>query len=400
MLRVLNGDYPLPVGLALIFGSLAFVPVAGAQETGGELTECETTLEFAPPEQFTEVENCPSQTGSSTSTQIFTFVNDLRTRIAQQRKVRRALKSQDEENVARGRALGGAASADDEATGVSAYGRLSPFVVADYADYDREKTSSGQAYDQDTESLILGADYRVDDSLFIGGTLNYLNGDTEFANDSGSIDVDAYILGLHGSKYWRSNLFMDALATYGRLESDIVRRDGFDRRFTASPDGDEASVEVAVGYEYSEGRTRLTPLAKLHYFDGSLDGYSEFDESGSGTPQSFEKQDFDSVNLQLSLQADTVMLTQWGVLIPSVNVAYHHEFSEANTVNGQQDFGFFTQPISQKTDDPDQNYFVVRLGASAQFTHGWSAFASFEKLLHHDYLDRNNAVLGVRYEIF
>ena len=366
------------------------------QGTTFEQNECET--------QFFEggsIENCPTQTGSSTSTQLFTFVNDLRTRIIQQRRARQALEKQggEEQTAASGWRLGGAASADDDVSGVSAYGRLSPFVIADFADSDRERTDAGQAYDQDTQSLIVGADYRVNATLFVGGTLNYLSGDTDFANDAGDIDIDAYLIGLHGSKYWGNNIFTDALVTYGQVESDITRNVelfGSTRRYTASPDGEEMSAEVAIGYEHSRGRTRITPLAKLHYFDGQLDAYTE-NGPGFPGPQRVGEQDFDALNLQLALQADTVYLMDWGVLIPSLNFSYYREFSDANSV--QVSTGPFTT-ISQEPDNPDRHTFVIRLGAHAQFTHGWTAFASVEKLLHHDYMDRNNLVVGVRHEIF
>lgn len=391
-----TGNMPLAVMFGLL--GLALTPLAQAQQTPEENPE-ECELVFGQSELPELV--CASQSGATTGPQLFTFVNDLRTRVIQQRNARRIINDQGQLNASRGAPLGGAASADDDVTGVSAYGRLSPFVIGDFADADRERTSEGIAYDQDTESFILGADYRVNNTLFVGGTLSYLDGDTDFANDRGDIDVEAYILGLHGSKYWGNGLFMDGLVTYGEFDADITRNaispfGGPTSRFTASPDGEEMSAEVALGYEYSQGRNRITPLVKLHYFDATLDGYQEETDSfGSG--QQVSEQDFDSVNLQVALQADTVLLMGWGVLIPTVNLAYHHEFAEGTTTSIQGPFG---SPTKLTAEDPDQHTFVLRVGASAQFTHGWSGFVSFEKLLHHDYLDRNNAVLGVRYEIF
>lgn len=345
------------------------------------------------------VEQCPSQTASSTTTLLFDFVNSLRTRVAQQRRARRVLDVDEEGNVARGMTLGGAASADEEVSGVSAYGRLSPFFVLDHSEGDRDRTSRGYGYDQDADSFILGADYRFSDTLFAGATLSYLSAETEYDEDQGSIDLDGYILGLHGSKYFANNLFVDAVATYGELETDILRRAPPSQRFTASPDGDVFSGELALGYQYSQGRTRLTPLVRFHYLDGSLDSYSETVASGFGPPNSYDEQEFDAENLEISFQADTVLLMDWGVLIPSVNVAYHHEFSDATVVRGNY-FDPEGPAFAQQPDDPDRNTVVVRLGASAQFTHGWSSFVSLEKLLQHDYFDRYHAVLGVRYEIF
>lgn len=361
-------------------------------------TECEVRVI-----QDSIVEVCPSQTGSSTRNQFFNFVSNLGTRISQQRRVVRDTdeESEDESETAFfGPVLGGAASADDDG-GITEYGRLSAFGIADYSESDRDSTSSGQSYDQETESAILGVDYRFSNTLFAGVTLNYLSGDTDFDGPEGSLgstDVDSYVLGVHASKY-SGNGYMEALLTYGQFDLGIERIEGsgfLQTRYGASPDGDLGSVDVALGYVHSSDRWRFNPVFKFLYMDGSIDGYSEEVSSGLGSPKTFRKQDFSAINVELSLQTDYVILTGWGVLIPSLKVAYHRELDDRHTVRGTR----FGQPFAQETDDLDRNTLVARLGVSAQFQRGWSAFASYEKLFEHRYLDRDNAVVGVRYEFF
>jgi outer membrane autotransporter protein len=233
--------------------------------------------------------------------------------------------------------------------------------------------------------------------LFAGATFNYLSGDTDFGGDAGSADVDSYVFGFHSAKYWDNDVFLEGLFTLGQFDLETRRVDGFDlMRYDASPEGNLYSADLALGQVHSRGRWRVTPLAKLLYLDGSIDGYRENDPSGSGSPETFEKQDFDALNLALSLQTDYVVLQNWGVLIPSLKVAYHHEFSDRHAVRSVR----FGVPFSQTTDEPDSHTAVVRIGASAQFKRGWSGFASYEKLFGHDYLDRDNVVLGARYEFF
>jgi len=340
-------------------------------------------------QQSAEVDACAAQNGSSTGAQLFTFVSELRSRIAQQRRGPRMSGAQ---------VQGGGASADEAIGGVSGYGRLSPFGILDYSEADRDATPRGNAYDQDSQTAILGADYRVSNDLFVGGTLNVITGDTDFEGNSGSTEVDTYLVGLHGSRYFEDNMFMDVLVTYGQLDTDIERIDTAGNRFTASPDGDAYSAEVSVGHNYSSGRLRITPLGRLLYLSGSLDGYRETRQSGGGTRQRVAEQRFDSANLELSTQADYVFLTGWGVLIPSLNVAYQHEFSDPDAARVTPvGFGGST---TQTPDTPDRNTVVVRAGVSAQFQRGWSGFASYEQLFEHDFRDRYNAVVGVRYEIF
>lgn len=384
--------YRVLAAIAAGLAGVALTPAAVAQTQ----TECVTQQG-----ELQNIEVCPSQTGSSTGTQFFNFVSDLGTRISQQRQVVRDTEEESEEEegqtdtTAFGPALGGAASADDRETGITAYGRLSSFGIADYTDADREATSSGQSYDQETEAAILGFDYRLSNTLFAGATFNYLSGDTDLGDDRGSTDVDSYVLGAHGSKYW-GDVYLEALVTYGRFDLDIERVDAFDSRFGASPDGKLHSADVALGYVHSRNRWRITPVAKLLYLDGSIDGYREDVRSGFGSPETVEKQDFGALNLELSLQTDYVILRNWGVLIPSLKVAYHHEFDDRHTVRGVRSGTSF----AEKPDEPDRNTVVVRAGVSAQFQRGWSAFASFERLFEHSYLDRDDFVVGVRYEFF
>lgn len=385
-----------PVWAAALLAGAAAMPAAIAQtnQPPGRVSagEVQRACEFDPEFQALD---CPSQTASSTGRQLFNFVDDLSDRISQQRRVLRDSRT-GSSAVAGGSLLGGAAGADSDVDGIAEYGRLSTFGVADYTQAKRNSTAAGLAYDQEDNSAVLGFDYRFGNSLFAGATLNYLSGNTDFIGNSGSTDLDSYVFGVHGSKYWDNDAFVEALITYGRLNLDIERVDSFDQmRYDASPDGKMHSLDLAAGYTHSRNRWRVTPMVKLLYLDGSIDAYAENDPSGVGTPQTFEEQDFDALDVALSLQTDYVVLRNWGVLIPSLQVAYYHEFSDPYTVYGTR-FGF---PFGDKTDDSDHHTAVVRAGVSAQFTHGWSGFASYEKLFMHRYFERNNAVVGVRYEI-
>lgn len=395
--------------IAAVLSGMLLSPAAVAQTAPrGTQTECEPNLQGEFPSEQGEFqfgqgdfqfEQCPSQTSSSTQEQFFGFVSNLGTRISQQRHLVRGGDRGSEEgpDSTAGLTRGGAAGADSDETGITAYGRLSAFGVADYSASDREATGKGDAYDQHNEAVVLGLDYRFSNTLFAGATFNYLAGDTDFTGatgPTGSTEVDSYIFGLHGSKYW-GDVYLEALVTYGRFDLDIDRIDFFGDRYGASPDGDLRSADLSLGYVHSRNRWRTTPAVKLLYLDGSIDGYTETTSAGFGSPKTFEEQDFEALNAELSVQFDYVVLKNWGVLIPSLKLAYNHEFEDPHTVRGVQ-FGEF----AEEPEAPDADTATVRLGVSAQFKRGWSAFASFEKLLEHSYIDRNNIAAGVRYEFF
>jgi|GEM_PF-6596540 len=285
--------------------------------------------------------------------------------------------------------LGGGASADADSIGDS--GRLSPFVVADASQTDKRATPNGQAYDQDSNTLVLGFDYRISGELVAGATLNYLDTDTDLDNNNGSTESTALVLGLHGSKYW-GNTYLDGLLTYGQIDLDTERVFA-NNQFEGSTDGSFHSAELALGRLINHRQWSITPAVRVLHLRGSLDGYTE--KSAAVTAARFTSQQFDSLSARASVQTDYVMLTNWGVLIPSLYVAFNHEHLGADkvtVVNG-------TTPLQQIGEDPAKNYKVVRVNLAAQFKRGLSGFLSYETLADNELLDRDSIALGFRYEL-
>ena len=193
------------------------------------------------------------------------------------------------------------------------------------------------------------------------------------------MESDSLILGFHASKYW-GDTYLDALLTYGQIDLDVERSSGFSQ-FDSSTDGDFHSAELAFGHLFNHRSWTITPSVRLLNVRGNIDGYTEKVVSGGGAI-TYEDQKFDSLNARASLQADYVFLADWGVLIPSIYFAYHHEYAEADAVttnNGLRQFG----------EDPVSNYRAGRLNLAAQFKRGFSGFISYERLIDHELLDRD-----------
>ena len=180
------------------------------------------------------------------------------------------------------------------------------------------------------------------------------------------------------------------MLTYGQIDLDVERSSAFGQ-FDSSTEGDFHSAELAFGHLFNHNRWTITPSVRLLNVRGSIDGYSEETVSGFGAV-TYEEQKFDSLNARASLQADYVFLTDWGVLIPSLYFAYHHEYAEADAVptnTGVRQFG----------EDPARNYRAGRINLAAQFKRGLSGFISYERLIDHELLDRDTVVIGARVEL-
>lgn len=325
---------------------------------------------------------CADQTGSSTREQTVDFVGGLNDRITQ---ARGSFGGKRNRTAALNQPKGGAAGAD----GIADSNRWSPFVVLDSSNADRRATDISRAYEQDADILILGTDYRLQEDLIVGATFNYAASDTEYDDNQGKAESDSIILGFHASKYW-GDTYLDALLTYGQIDLDVERSSAFGQ-FDSSTEGDFHSAELAFGHLFNHNRWTITPSVRLLNVRGSIDGYSEETVSGFGAV-TYEEQKFDSLNARASLQADYVFLTDWGVLIPSLYFAYHHEYAEADAVTtntGVRQFG----------EDPARNYRAGRINLAAQFKRGLSGFISYERLIDHELLDRDTVVIGARVEL-
>lgn len=331
-----------------------------------------------------EESNCADQTASSTREQTTDFIGGISDRISQQRSGFRVNRNR---TSSLSPTLGGAASADSD---ISSSGRLSPFAVLDSSDTERKATTISRAYDQDANTVILGFDYRVAGDLIAGATLSYLDSETDLDNDQGSSDNETIVLGLHASKYW-GDTYLDALLTYGQIDLDIERVSP-GGRFDGSTDGDFHSAELALGRMINHKQWSVSPSLRLQHVRGALDSYTEVNTTGGTGAISFREQKFESLNARAAIQTDYVVLTDWGVLVPSLYFAYHHEYIGAGAVTT-------TAGLKQFSDDPARNYRVGRLNLAAQFKRGLSGFLSYERLINHEFLDRDTVALGVRYEL-
>lgn len=333
---------------------------------------------------------CHNQSGETSSTQLLDFSLGLGERIASQRRSLIRLE---------GDAVGGGASADENSD-ISQTGRFSLLIFDEYSNSDRDNTAVGQGYEQSSNAFTVGADYRLDRTFFIGATISMSAGESDFDNNEGSHETDALILAAHAAKFW-GPLSLDAVVSGGSFDLDITRSDGFDN-YTASTAGDYVSADMSLAYGINRGAWNITPLARILVLDGEVDAYRESSQSGSGLIKDLRTESFESQLFALSLQADYVLTQNWGVLIPSFKLEWQQEFADASQTTGQilnDTDKSFVNAVSQSSDDPESSSFNATLGASAQFTHGWSGFLVSEVLLGHDYLSKTNIVFGVRYEM-
>jgi hypothetical protein len=385
---------------AVLFPSIAFsgeecasvAPRAGADNSGGDDPTGNTESSGT---ETSSSEPCGATVSESSGAQAQGSVMTLLSKIGRFRA-----KGGGEGEKDKKTASGGAASADSLDNAMLDGSRFSLFGFADYFKSDRDASSRSDGYEQEINSLTLGFDYRLDDSTFFGVFINGSDGDTELYADDGGSDVSSATVGIHGAKYW-GNTFVAGLIAYGALDITSNRITSSDS-FRASTEGDFWSGGLSIGFEENFGGWRITPQAGVLLLSGDIDAYQERSASGNGVVRRINSQSIASQMLTLTLQADYPVLLNWGVLLPSLRVDLISDGGDGSKINGQNLDDLNKNVISSFADqaeEPDSSNVAVSAGASALFRDGLVVYAVYERLLHHEYLNKYTATVGFRCEL-
>lgn len=285
--------------------------------------------------------------------------------------------------------VGGTAGSD------SVLNRLSLFVDGSRVQGDQIESDYETGYDLDTDHYTLGLDYYLNPYLLVGAA--YGNSDTrlQYRQASNQTDnrTDHYLL--YGSWY-RDNFAVDAVLGMASGTFD-TRRTILGSTALGSTDSNQYYVSLAGSYDFSTGSAAYGPHASLEWLDGEIDAFEESD--GGGWEAAFDRQDVQSRIMTMGVHGSYAMSTAWGVLLPHARAEWRTELEdERDLIAGR----FVQDPASTFTlaaDAPDNRWYQLSAGLSAQFAHGLAAFLDYEEVLEYDDTDLGIVTLGIRWEL-
>ena len=271
--------------------------------------------------------------------------------------------------------------------------RLRLFVNGTIAFGERPSQDTDTGYDFETAGLSFGADYRLSDSLFVGGALGHVSTDVELENSS-RVETDGLSLGLFALYLPTAHLAVDGLAIYGRnrLEMDrFVDFPGRPARVRGSPDGDQVSLGLGVGYDGSLGRWYLSGFGRLSYLEARVDAY---EERGAVETTGYElrigEQELTSLVSRIGLDLSYAASDRTPALLPGLSVSYLHEFEDDSrvlTASFVGDLRASPATFAIPTEQPDRDYFSAALSLQALFACDRQLWFAFEQDLERSDLD-------------
>jgi outer membrane autotransporter protein len=301
--------------------------------------------------------------------------------------------------------FGGGASADEPGGLLSDKWGL--WARGNFSFGEKETSAASPAFDADQWAFVAGLDYRVSDKAVLGAALSYGQSSVEFTADDGALDTDSFSLSIYGSAYAAKNFYFDGILNVANSSYDADRNityvDGMGL-VTADASGDTDGMTwsggLSAGYDFLAGGLTISPNLGVFYIDTTID---EFTETGAGGLNLiYDEQQFKSMTGNAGLRLTYAWNLSWGVLLPHLRVDYVREFEDDVDVFGvrfaNDPNAVTTPPVLVATDNPDQSYWRLAGGFSAQFKHGVSAYVEYQRLESFEFIDFQDVAIGLRFQ--
>jgi outer membrane lipase/esterase len=302
--------------------------------------------------------------------------------------------------------------------GADGFSRLGAFITGVYGTGDKGETNKQNGvengFDYDAYGFTAGLDYRFTDSFVAGVGFGYVESEVEFDQDFGETNTEGYNLALY-STWYQGDFFFEGSIIYGQYEYDSSRNinysnnnpnnpsagEDISQRVSSDTDGDSLSWSLGAGYNISQENRNFTLSAMLTGLDADIDGYSE---SGSELAMELGNQEVESLQSIISGQAAFNFSTDFGVVVPFISLAWHHEFDDdereidaryvfdPNKTDAENTLRFTTDP-------GDEDYYLLSLGTNFVLKEGNQIFFNYDTALGLDEVSSHVFTVGLRMEL-
>jgi len=272
---------------------------------------------------------------------------------------------------------------------------------------EKDASPASPAFDADQWAFVAGLDYRLSNTAVIGGALSYGSSSVDFSGADGSLDTDSISASVYGSLYAAKNFYFDGIVNFANSSYDANRNityvDGMGlvtADATGDTDGMTLSGGLSMGYDFLLGGMTISPNVGFFYIDTTID---KFTESGAGGLNLiYDEQKFKSMTGNAGLRLTYAWNVSWGVLLPHLRADYVREFENDVDVFGVRfaadPNAASTPPVLVETDNPDQSYWRLAAGFSAQFKAGISGYIEYQRLESFEFIDFQDVSIGLRFQ--
>lgn len=217
-------------------------------------------------------------------------------------------------------------------------------------------------FDENTEEVHLGADYRITPNILVGLKASYGHTDVTLDTNGSSATVDSYSPGIYASfadKGWYANLTGDYLHNAYTQQRNISF---LGQSANSAPQGNEGMANLDGGYDFHYGALTYGPIAGVQYTHLTVDGYSE---TGSIADLTVNEQQSDSLRSRLGGRL-SYALNYYGMTFhPHLDATWQHEFMDQSRGITSQFDGSGLGSFLVQTENPQRDSALVTVGCDA-----------------------------------
>jgi outer membrane autotransporter protein len=192
--------------------------------------------------------------------------------------------------------------------------------TVDFADVKGDENASG--FNLTRLGVVAGADRRLNDHLFVGGTLGYASTTADLSDggqlDASTFNVNGYLTWFDGGLHFEGMIG-------GAFNSFDTERAAIEGIAHGSADGFAWTGLIGGGYDWENGPWKFGPQVALQYKSAQIGGFTE---SGSLSPLRIESQSETALHSQMGgvLRHRYHVPATWTVISPEIYFGWRHEF--------------------------------------------------------------------------
>ena len=230
-------------------------------------------------------------------------------------------------------------------------------------------------FDDNTESVVLGADYRLNSHFLAGATLGYAHTDATLDTFTSSATIDSYTPGAYAS-YSDNGWFANFLGRYTYNSYTEARSiDFLSQTANGATDGHQGTVDLDGGYEFHSGGWTYGPTAGVQYVHLTTNGYRE---SGSDANLAQREDQADSLRTRLGVSVKYDFQNRSGVMFsPHLAASWQHEFLDPSRLLQSSFTNFNGGTFVTRTQENSDDFALVDTGLDAKLNRTITVFGDY-----------------------
>ncbi|MBS0194337.1 MAG: autotransporter domain-containing protein [Proteobacteria bacterium] len=256
-------------------------------------------------------------------------------------------------------------------------GSLRSFASYDYSHQSFDATATSPRMTNNSNSLVIGADYNVNSAITVGMSTTFSHQDASFGNGGGFQNNEP--MGAAWVVWHTPDWYVSALGSAGQLNFNginrVIQLGTATRVESGSTSGSHLGGELAGGYWFHFDDLKTGPFASVSHQRVHVGSY--FENGSDSLTMDFGAQTRNSTIWRLGWDLTGDAKAFGGTFHPFARVAYNHETDNGPRLVSAGLIGLngtFSMPGYQ----PDSSYWTGQVGIAAELGGNFSGFASYD----------------------